>query len=266
MTDYSDDVLELYECLAAVPVARFRSWAHELLQRHLPCERAHWSHCTALAASEATEPSQPGESDRFNLRLSLPHSARGMANLFHLQRDAAQPPFSLEERSRLGNFARHILAAWQLRLQLALHDACARQTQAVVALIGADGLLERATPEFYTLARSGFKDWNAARLPDALQPLIGAAAFTLHQHRWSTRPLGDLQVVCATPLGVHASLSPREQTIASAILNGASHLQTAQQLQISPNTVRNTVSRVYRKLNVHNRIEFARSMRAHWIR
>lgn len=266
MTNYSDDVLELYECLAAVPVTRFRSWAHELLQKHLPCDRAQWSHCTALEASEVSVPSQTGELDRSSLRLALPHSARGMVNLFQLQRDAPLKPFSLDERTRLGIFARHILAAWQLRLQLALQDICMRQAQSVAVLVGGDGIVERATAEFHAVARSAFKGWSAVRLPDALQQLSGEEPITLGHHRWNARRLGELRVVWATALGAHASLSPREETIASAILNGASHLEAAQQLQISPNTVRNTVARVYRKLNVRNRMEFARSMRAHWVR
>lgn len=82
----------------------------------------------------------------------------------------------------------------------------------------------------------------------------------------SSRPSTATRVISAAALGARSRLSLREEAVANAILNGASHFETAEQMKLSPNTVRNTVARMYRKLNVRNRIEFARLLQSHAVR
>lgn len=263
MTNSSEErLLELYQCLAAIPLQSFRRWAEELLQRWLHCDVANWSICAA-AEFDANNDASCG----WTAAVSLPHTATGVANVFRLSRRDSHRLFTDNQQQQFADFARHILAAWQLRLRLALQDTRVRQNQTAVAIVSVDGTLECATTEFYALVRSEFAGWSGAGLPAALQE-IGASdrIHMLGNHGWSIQHAGDLRVISAAQLGVRSRLSLHQQTIANAILSGASHLETAEQMKISPNTVRNTVARMYRKLNVHNRIEFARRMQLQPVR
>ena len=52
-------------------------------------------------------------------------------------------------------------------------------------------------------------------------------------------------------------MTERERTIAFASLGGQSHGVSAREFGISINTLRNAVSRIYRKLGVTNKLELA---------
>jgi DNA-binding CsgD family transcriptional regulator len=60
---------------------------------------------------------------------------------------------------------------------------------------------------------------------------------------------------------VSRGLSEREAEVAAMVLNGAGNKEIAQALDISYNTVRNHVSRIFRKLGAGNRFELIRSVR-----
>ena len=55
-------------------------------------------------------------------------------------------------------------------------------------------------------------------------------------------------------------LSPREQQVAMMVSEGMTNKQIAQELELSPYTVRNEVITILRKLNVHNRVQLAARM------
>ena len=54
-----------------------------------------------------------------------------------------------------------------------------------------------------------------------------------------------------------SALTLRERDILTAVAAGKTNPEVAQQLRISPKTVRNTLTRVYEKLGVSNRVEAA---------
>lgn len=57
-------------------------------------------------------------------------------------------------------------------------------------------------------------------------------------------------------------LTPREAEIVEQVSSGASTRQVAQQLAISPHTVRNHLKVIFRKLQVHSRGELINRVRA----
>ena len=52
-------------------------------------------------------------------------------------------------------------------------------------------------------------------------------------------------------------LTPREMEIAKLAANQLTNREIAERLQISPFTVRNSLQRIFRKLDIHNRINIA---------
>jgi DNA-binding NarL/FixJ family response regulator len=94
-------------------------------------------------------------------------------------------------------------------------------------------------------------------LKDTSPEAIRAAVHSIH--------LGD-QVLCKEAarwvLGEDPSshLTRRESAVLRMVAQGASNAEIAVQLQLGQKTVRNYVSRLYRKLNLHNRAQIATYM------
>ena len=87
---------------------------------------------------------------------------------------------------------------------------------------------------------SGFayKDWPARRIAGAVRA-VGMGRSVFEPHR---------------PAGVHG-LSEREQSVLSLIASGATNPEIARQLHLSPYTVKEYASSLYKKLGVRNRTE-----------
>jgi DNA-binding NarL/FixJ family response regulator len=87
---------------------------------------------------------------------------------------------------------------------------------------------------------SGFvhKDWSAADVARAVR-MVGMG-MTVFAPRSESAP---------------ASLSSREREVLSLIARGATNKEIAQRLYLSPHTVKDHTSSLYRKLNVRNRAE-----------
>jgi two-component system response regulator DesR len=87
---------------------------------------------------------------------------------------------------------------------------------------------------------SGFvsKDWGADDVAAAI------------------RRVGDGGTVfAATPDGPSAPLSPRELEVLSLLASGATNREIAEELHLSPHTVKEHTGKLYRKLGVRNRAE-----------
>jgi two-component system, NarL family, nitrate/nitrite response regulator NarL len=129
------------------------------------------------------------------------------------------------------------------RVRVVLLTASADKQQGTDALLlGARGLVlkESATSTLYDCIRSvmaGEYWMGQGRLPDVIDAL---------------RKLGNRRK--PTPA---ETLTRRELTIISAIVDGSTNRQAAGQLRLSDQTVRNHLSVIYDKLGVSNRLELA---------
>jgi len=126
-------------------------------------------------------------------------------------------------------------------------------------------LLASECPSTRTLVLTSSPDWRVrpamiagaagVLLKDTSPEAIRAAVHSIH--------LGD-QVLCKEAarwvLGQDPSshLTPRESAVLRMVAQGASNAEIAVQLQLGQKTVRNYVSRLYRKLDLHNRAQIAR--------
>jgi two-component system response regulator DesR len=91
---------------------------------------------------------------------------------------------------------------------------------------------------------SGFvsKDWRGAEIVDAVR-LVGLGMLLFEP---------DAGAVAAGP-----QLSERERQVIALVGTGATNREIAEQLQLSPHTVKEYVSAVFKKLGVRNRAEAA---------
>ncbi len=87
----------------------------------------------------------------------------------------------------------------------------------------------------------------------AATPAIWPTAdLTVTRRRSARAPLATTQV---QPITSRAPLSAREAEVLRLFANGALPLQVAQQLYVSPKTVKNHLSHIYAKLGVANRTQ-----------
>jgi two-component system response regulator DesR len=116
------------------------------------------------------------------------------------------------------------LRAAESRTRVLLFSGAGEISPAAAAAAGASGF--------------AYKDWPARRIASAVRA-VGMGRSVFEPHR---------------PAGVHG-LSEREQSVLSLIASGATNPEIAHQLHLSPYTVKEYASSLYKKLGVRNRTE-----------
>ena len=116
--------------------------------------------------------------------------------------------------------------------------------------------LRRAHPEIKVLLISG-----AGRISPAVARAAGASGFVSKD--WGAADvvravrmvaLGQ-EVFVPAPEGAEVALSPREREVVAHISQGSTNAEIARALFLSPHTVKEHTSAIYRKLGVRNRAE-----------
>jgi DNA-binding NarL/FixJ family response regulator len=116
--------------------------------------------------------------------------------------------------------------------------------------------LRRAHPEMKVLLISG-----AGRISPAVARAAGASGFVSKD--WGAADvvravrmvaLGQ-EVFAPAPDGEEVNLSPREREVVTHISQGSTNAEIARALYLSPHTVKEHTSAIYRKLGVRNRAE-----------
>ena len=116
--------------------------------------------------------------------------------------------------------------------------------------------LLRAQPEMKVLLISG-----AGRISPAVARAAGASGFVSKD--WGAADvvravrmvaLGQ-EVFAPAPEGRGVALSPREREVVTHISRGATNAEIARELFLSPHTIKEHTSAIYRKLGVRNRAE-----------
>jgi DNA-binding CsgD family transcriptional regulator len=169
-----------------------------------------------------------------------------------------------EEERRLGAFLMpHLLEAGAINRQLLLN----RMTETVVAnrgaraICGCLGNILTGDTEFVATLRKEWPDWSPPILPRPLMLSLTQSS----DHQYVGRQIAVTMSVVQDMLFLRArsrmtveTLTPAERSVASLVANGLSYKQTAQQLKLSPATVRNQLHSVYLKLGLTNKAALAR--------
>jgi DNA-binding NarL/FixJ family response regulator len=115
-----------------------------------------------------------------------------------------------------------------------------------------EGALERVNVPSYVIDTAGVIRWVN---PVSSVPLvrgghvIGVFGQVVHQDEHA-------------PIPSHPALTPRQTEVLRQLERGRSTLQIAEELQISPETVRNHVRHLLHALGVHSRLEAVAAARA----
>ena len=248
-------ILDLHEAAGTTPMNAYREWALLQVQREIPFAQGHW--CTQHGGDAIDANAKPKTEHRLVATQVEPLS--GLCSVISVQRESAQPLFSLTERSTIDLLVSHLFAAWRRCQQLSLYARCTADGGRVAALVDQQGFLHAADGRFFSLLRRNQPDWGGTRLPESLLALVGRGAGTevIGNIRWSAAEFGEWLYLSGQLIGAAALLTPRERLLAATIVSGQSYRQSAKTMGVSVNTLRNALVRIYRKLDVNSKAELA---------
>ena len=173
-----------------------------------------------------------------------------------LTRRAASPAFTERDRAIKQQLTPHVVEAEvSSRLYSGLAQSRVGASAHAVAIAGDDGMLEFSSARFAELLKRGWPGWTGPRLPAEF--VDGSGLRRSFRHRGfaiRSEPAGAASnVVRIRPLQEIDQLSAREAEVARLIVAGCSNKEVGRRLSLSPFTVRNHLSSLYRKLGISRR-------------
>nr|WP_315261313.1 LuxR C-terminal-related transcriptional regulator [uncultured Duganella sp.] len=180
----------------------------------------------------------------------------GLHDSLALYRVGEDDHFSAQEQALMQQLAPHIQEALHIN---ALHAEGEAQ-HGDLAIVQFDGAVQFCGPAFDALARQEWPDWRAQRLPARLMTALGRPG----GGRYAGRHLTLSCTVRERWLYLRAhkqhrlsQLSPRELEVARRYASGLSSKEVAQQLELSPATVRSFLQKIYQKLDIGDKAQLA---------
>lgn len=143
----------------------------------------------------------------------------------------------------------------------ALLEAGNTPAQRACALVDAQGRIELADRNFLALLRSEWPGFSAGQLPrEVLRAMAKGGICRGRQVEVSLKRQHGFAVCTVQALDPMASLTPGENAVARRFAAGMNHKQIARELGVSPNTVRTQITRLYAKLQVHDKAALAQRL------
>jgi DNA-binding CsgD family transcriptional regulator len=119
-----------------------------------------------------------------------------------------------------------------------------------------DGTLYHCGEKFTRVLLEIWPAWRGGKLPEALMlKLRPGKMATFDRHAFSVSGIGDLLLLRVEQVSSLSVLSCRELEVANHYGHGLSSKEIALKLSISPATVRNTLGRIYTKLDIDNKTQ-----------
>ena len=203
-----------------------------------------------------------GHENLFISTLADPHSkAVQWVTLFRADPDQQ---CRADELNLLSQLSPHLMQAMRHSMIRQLGQASFLPGDASMQSAIADqhGVIHYATPGWAAMQAAEFGPSASTRLPASLLDWVkkSSAAYRGRTCVAMHRIHGDLVYIRMRPPQGVDQLPPRQREVALLIARGLNHKQAAQQLQLSPATVRNHTMEIYRRLGVHNAPELARAL------
>jgi DNA-binding CsgD family transcriptional regulator len=260
---------DLHEAAAQIDPQAFRAWSLGQIRNCVPFDAAWWAlgvarddesiHDIAVLGIVTEMPNRAGSRSFPESHLVWHRESPDRPQptiVLAFARGTNAHPFGDGERDSLCLLAAQACVAWRNGERHYLLQQV-RPRQQAAALADGDGGIHAVLGNFYALLRASWPDWAGDTLPPPLRAAC-EVPLTVRGHQWSVVDRGPGQlVVTAQPLGAVAALTPREQTVAAAVIEASSLREAAVRLRVSQHTVRNTLARIYGKLGVRNRLELA---------
>ena len=195
-------------------------------------------------------------------QIKLIHDFSGLGAFLSLYRRQGESAFTEDEGLLVEAAMPHLVCVLDdyRRLSLMLHAGYPTRNGGA-ALVDKIGLIHMADEPFLDLLHKEWPGWLGPQLPDKLVPFspkqlkLDNTKFT-----WTTLPGEPLHLLTAHPLGAADLLTVRQIEVARAYASGKQHKVIANELGLSPATVRNHLRMIYMTLNVSNKQELAKQL------
>jgi DNA-binding CsgD family transcriptional regulator len=157
----------------------------------------------------------------------------------------------------------HIVCALDINRVRTMDLHSSPNEQRALALVTRSGLFEIVDRNFMRILRTEWPDQPDTRLPQPVMHEIQNDKSYLGKHLEIVfSPRGDYLLCEARCLGPGARLSSRESQVAYYFSIGHSYKEVARILDISPNTVRVQLARVYEKLEINDKAMLGSALQA----
>ncbi|NVK72958.1 helix-turn-helix transcriptional regulator [Marinomonas sp. CT5] len=180
----------------------------------------------------------------------------GLGNHLSLYRDKSAPAFSTLELQLFQSLMPHLLVATSINHIRNCHElfGSPNGTEVVLATCDINGILRSCEPAFAELIQTEYPDWHGPQLPFApTKKCIHGQHLII-----DVQTKEDVFLLLAHPISAIDQLSTREKEVAISFGQGLTYKEIAQEIGISPNTVRYYLRSVYTKLEVHNKADISR--------
>lgn len=199
------------------------------------------------------------------LRTHFHNTATGLTTSISLIRADLNNPFSEQERLLKQQLMPHLVdAAAQAQIAPWIEGHTGEQGFPCSAIADQSGMLRHATDGFAALLQKQWPGWRGPQLPPPLQEILatgGDGRFVGANIVVDFNQGRDLALLRARPARLTDQLSKQQLIAARYSADGASFKQIARLMDLSPATVRNYLTIIYRKLEVNNKIQLAEALR-----
>jgi len=182
-----------------------------------------------------------------------------------LGRNNPERPFTEEERQLKQYLMPHLETAcdqnYRQLPQNSNNNLLEKERRQSNALMNVQGVLLAAEPRFINLLNLEFTDWKSPLLPDPLLKSFleqNKDRYVGNNITLTASRRSSMWLVWARPKQPIDDFSTRTLKLAAYFAEGHNHKEIGQIMDISPATVRNHISIIYKKLQVSNKSQLAK--------
>jgi DNA-binding CsgD family transcriptional regulator len=189
-----------------------------------------------------------------------------LLNTMSLYRSDPNQPFTEAERALKEVIFSHLVEAvrknWLTNLPH-LFPGNQRSSFNTIATCDLMGILQVATPSFIEIFRLEWPKWIGPSLPECVSLNIqnGELKFVGAKITVCLSKIDDIFLIRTRPKIAADELSTRELEVAQRFATGSDYKTIAQQLSVSPSTIRGHLTRIYAKLGINEKASLVAEIR-----
>lgn len=189
-----------------------------------------------------------------------------LLNTMSLYRSNSNKPFTEVERALKEVIFPHLIEAvrknWLANLPH-LFPGNLRSSINSIATSDSVGILQIVMPDFIEICRLEWPKWIGPNLPDCVSHNIqnGELKFVGAKITISLSKIDDLFLIRARPKIAADELSARELEVAQRFASGSDYKTIAQELSVSPSTIRGHLTKIYTKLGINEKASLVAEIR-----
>lgn len=189
-----------------------------------------------------------------------------LGDMIFLFRADPRDAFTDADVALLEYLSPHLVVAWR-QSQIAHHYRAAANGAAAgfhghegYAVADHQGVVHAAGDDFCIALRAVAPTWQGPKFPPELGPLLDGetASLVLGDYEFAVQRANDRNLFAVAPRAGTLGLTAAEARVARLYAGGMAQRAIAVRLGVSASTVRNQLSSVYLKLDVHSKIDLAR--------